>query len=651
MLEYRITNYPFRVLFRRGCLCYLFLVFYFGAESQNCPENIDFEKGDFSGWTCFFGYTFGTPDTNAIVLYNSGVLYDHHAIIPANNVALDPYGKFPVVCPNGSGYSIKLGTTERGGEAEGISYDFIIPPDRNDFTLTYHYAVVLQSPHHMITEQPRMVIDVTNVTDNEKIDCASFTFIAVGTSLPGFELSSYQPDTTAVLFKNWTTVSVDLSGLAGKAIRLFFKTADCTLSEHFGYAYIDVDSQCDGSFVGAKYCPDDTLVNVVAPFGYKNYTWFDSSLNSILGKDQQISLPPLALSGQTVAVKLEPYEGFGCPKTLFAKLEDSLNVHSNAGPDTFSCTANPARLGQTPIPGLSYRWEPAAGLSDPFVANPLASPDTSTNYVLTTSNSGGGCPAKDTVFVQAYPIDTSLHINGDSILCLGSGTNPQLEVHPEKKIQWFKDSTQLPGEIFINYSPTESGIYQAVLENEVGCRVFTRAQTIWVDTPKAGIMYPVKYAILNQPLQLEARLIGNTVTWNPANNLTDAVSFNPVFQGNADQEFLITITSPAGCITKDTQLVQAIRAVEIWIPNAFTPNNDGRNDLLRPILRGIRKFNYFKIYDRLGNLVFLSNKSEKGWDGSLKGEPIGSQVLVWVLSCEGGDGVSYFRKGSVILIR
>ncbi len=54
-----------------------------------------------------------------------------------------------------------------------------------------------------------------------------------------------------IWYKDWTAVSINLDGLAGKTIRLFFKTADCTFRRHFGYAYIDVNAECSGEFVGA----------------------------------------------------------------------------------------------------------------------------------------------------------------------------------------------------------------------------------------------------------------------------------------------------------------------------------------------------------------------------------------------------------------
>ena len=92
--------------------------------------------------------------------------------------------------------------------------------------------------------------------------CSSFAFIPLGSGLPGFFESPITISTAPIWCKDWTAVSVNLDGLAGKKIRLFFKTADCTFRRHFGYAYIDVNSECNSEFVGATYCPDDTAVVV-----------------------------------------------------------------------------------------------------------------------------------------------------------------------------------------------------------------------------------------------------------------------------------------------------------------------------------------------------------------------------------------------------
>ncbi len=630
-----------------SCSCFT------SGNAQDCPPNIDFETGSFDGWTCYTGYTAAVGDDNVISLSSSGgPVFEKHTMYTAaaNSGELDPFGNFPVLSPNGSGHSIRLGSTTAGGEAEGVSYEFTIPQNQNAYSLIYHYAVVFQSPNHKVIEQPRMEIEVMNVTNNSIIDCSSFTFIAVGSSMPGFAVSSLS-DSISVLYKDWSAVSVDLSGMAGKTIRLFFKTADCTFRRHFGYAYIDVNSECSSSFSGAAYCPDDTLVNVTAPYGYQTYQWYDSSLSRILGNQQTLTLSPPPVLGKTFAVKLEPYNGYGCPTTLFTTLKNSLTIIPNAGKDGLSCNNDPVPLGIIPKPGLQYQWSPATGLSNPQIANPFAAPDKTTTYILMVNSSGGGCRVFDTVVIRASVIKDSIELIGKDVFCIDNGDSAVLKVQPTNNIQWFKNNVAINGSNKIVYRVTSSGSYYALLKDIEGCSARTENKVIVIDKAKPGITYPVAYAVTNLPLSLKARQIGEQVLWKPATNLNNEESFTPIFKGALERLYTLEIRTNTGCLTVDTQLVKIIKNVEIYVPNAFTPNADGKNDFLRPHLRGIKELRYFKIFNRWGQLMFERRAEDIGWDGTFKGILQQTGTVVWILEGIGVDNAIYTQKGTSTLIR
>src|SRR6478736_2733309 len=80
---------------------------------------------------------------------------------------------------------------------------------------------------------PNIDFEITNITDGSVINCSSFTFIPYGSVLPGFFESPNPGGDTPVWCKDWSAVSINLDGNAGKRIRLFFKTADCTFRRHF----------------------------------------------------------------------------------------------------------------------------------------------------------------------------------------------------------------------------------------------------------------------------------------------------------------------------------------------------------------------------------------------------------------------------------
>lgn len=620
------------------------------ALAQHCPDNIDFESGSFRGWTCYTGYTQAVDTNNVITLNPSGSpIYGRHTLYGPGVTAKDRYGDFPVKCPNGSGYSVKLGNTTGGGEAEGISYDFTIPADDNSYMITYWYAVVFQAPHHLKNEQPRMETEVINLTDNKVIECASLTFIAAGGSLAGFGVN---PDTIDVLYKKWSPVSINLAGYAGKRIRLFFKTADCTFRRHFGYAYIDVNSECNGGFAGATYCPGDSAIRLEAPAGYNSYTWMDSTESKVLGYGTSLVMSPPPPSGTTVAVEVVPVEGMGCPATIFTRVRDSLTIYANAGDGGTACHGDVIQLGAAPRPGIVYHWTPAEYLSNPEIANPQFIPGQTSTYVVSASSYGGGCKSTDTVTVYASTISQQLQLRGKDAFCFGHGDSAVLYVHPEQHIDWFKDDAPLDisGNQFI-YRVTATGSYHAVVSDKLGCKVKTDDKEIVIDYDQTGVTYPVKYAVIDLPLKLVARDFGGTTVWDPGYKLDNPQSPTPVFTSNSEQFYNITIHSRGGCVTVDKQMVKIVDKVKIFVPTAFTPNSDGKNDYLHPIFMGVAEVKNFRIYNRRGQVLFESKTELPGWDGTYRGFPQDSQTFIWSLECVGVDGVVYKQQGTSILLR
>ena len=89
----------------------------------------------------------------------------------------------------------------------------------------------------------------------------------------------------------------------------------------------------------------------------------------------------------------------------------------------------------------------------------------------------------------------------------------------------------------------------------------------------------------------------------------------------------------------------------IYVPTGFTPNSDGRNDILKPMYIGIKTVSYFTIYDRWGQKVFSTTDLNKGWDGTLNGRKLETESFAWILKATDLIGKIYFLKGAVTLIR
>jgi gliding motility-associated-like protein len=141
----------------------------------------------------------------------------------------------------------------------------------------------------------------------------------------------------------------------------------------------------------------------------------------------------------------------------------------------------------------------------------------------------------------------------------------------------------------------------------------------------------------------------------PQQGLSDPTIANPIVTLTAGTDsitYTVRVTGDGGCFGEDQIKVKVfVSGPEIFIPSGFTPNADGKNDVLRPVTVGITKLNYFTIFNRWGQKVFSSTELNKGWDGTYNGEPQPSGTYVY--QAEGLDylGKRVYKKGTAVLIR
>jgi len=129
-------------------------------------------------------------------------------------------------------------------------------------------------------------------------------------------------------------------------------------------------------------------------------------------------------------------------------------------------------------------------------------------------------------------------------------------------------------------------------------------------------------------------------------------SMTPNITITSPGEYWLQVTDNNNCVGKDTIIVVPKECMKgFFVPNAFTPNNDGKNDLFKPLLFGTVKKYSFIIYNRWGAVVFESSNHRTGWDGALKGIKQNSGVFVWLCRYQIEGEVEKIEKGTVTLIR
>lgn len=545
------------------------------AKSQPglCPSNLDFEQGNFTGWECRTGSA-----GNILPLPNIGIVAGRHTIINSANAGTDFFGRFPTLCPNGSGTSVKLGNEINGSQAESISFTYTIPSTLSVFSMLIYYAVVLENPQgHPEINQPRFQARVIDVTTGTPIPCVDFDFLS-STAPGGFLTSPFlgnQGD--PVKYKTWTPVSINLNSYIGRTIRLEFATRDCNQSGHAGYAYIDVNTSCNGAITGNFICPGNAGITLNAPFGFQNYTWYsDNTFSTILSTTQTLSLTPAPAAGTIFPIVVEPYPGFGCRDTLYADVQIAGNPVANAGPDASTCTNVPLQLGIPPQSGISYAWTPASYLSNTTISNPFASPPQgpATEFILTATDILTGCFSNDTTYITGLQTDTALAITGKTSYCVGDALPGVLSVsNTLVGVQWYNGNTPIPGATGFSYQPTATGNYWAQVQ-QLGCTDSTRTIAFAVNPIPVSIAGPNANLCINETLQLGTTSNPSYVyAWTPAAQVSNPASSDPTAWviGTSPQEFIVhTTNTVTGCHSYDTTIITGLVMDTVIILNGKT---------------------------------------------------------------------------------
>jgi gliding motility-associated-like protein len=155
----------------------------------------------------------------------------------------------------------------------------------------------------------------------------------------------------------------------------------------------------------------------------------------------------------------------------------------------------------------------------------------------------------------------------------------------------------------------------------------------------------------NQSFVLNGNADAGTYSWTPSNIFTNANTLTPTGTLANNQICVLTLTTN-GCTVADSLLVTVYDGVKIYVPTAFTPNNDGINDALQPIYLGIKELKYFRVFNRWGQIVSeVKNNLQTGWNGGFQGKPQPIGTYIYVISAVDYLGNTVFEKGVTTLIR
>lgn len=356
---------------------------------------------------------------------------------------------------------------------------------------------------------------------------------------------------------------------------------------------------------------------------------------------------PLVSPDQSITYYVTLQSAPGCENidSVFIDVRDRVNI--DAGNDTTICLTDSIRLNPR-TDGLRFRWSPAASLSDPNIRNPIAIPTGNTTYTVIANI--GSCQASDafTVITAPYP---PVRASDDATICAGDSV--QLTASGAETYRWIPatglSANDIPNPIA---TPAVTTLYRVAARDNGGCpKAAFDSVLITVIPPVPAFAGRDTAVVVGQPLQLNASG-GDSYAWTPPTGLTNPDIPNPVANLNEDITYVLRVTTDEGCVGFDTLNVRVFRtAPDIFVPTAFTPNGDQLNDFLVPVPVGISEFEYFRVYNRYGQLVFSTTEVGRGWDGKIGGKDQGSDSFVWYVRGRDYTGRVIFKKGQTTLIR
>lgn len=357
------------------------------------------------------------------------------------------------------------------------------------------------------------------------------------------------------------------------------------------------------------------------------------------------------------SVQLTATSQEGCTGT-FSKQETVVDYPQiNAGNDQTICEGAIATLNASGN-AQNYVWDTDPTLSCQNCETVLVSTTADRTYAV-TGKGLFGCDIRDEIKITVIHPQKLLYKNNADI-CLGDKV--QLQLSGTDKVEWTIGTgitdIYAPTQ---TVSPPQTYTYTAVGTDRMNC--FTDQATIIVTVhPLPTVALQDAEVTLNYgtPYQVITTNSPDVIRWEwtPAQWLTCSNCAAPVIRPGRDMEYRLQVYNAAGCQASTSMKIKVLcNGANLFVPNTFSPNNDGVNDIFYPRSNGDFTIRYLRVYNRWGQCVFERNNfhpndKSSGWDGKYKGQVSGNDVFVYEMAiiCT-GSGEPFFVKGDVTLAR
>jgi gliding motility-associated-like protein len=340
-------------------------------------------------------------------------------------------------------------------------------------------------------------------------------------------------------------------------------------------------------------------------------------------------------------------DAIGCKDTMSVQVGLTNDLLVFAGNDTTYCEGKSVQL-QGFSTGLTNLWSPTVNFNNASILNPVLTTNGNQIYILTATK--GSCNKSDTINVSMYnaPIPNA---GNDVTICYGQNTT--LQGSGGVQYIWspntFLNNTNIQNPIS---TPTNDIKYAlAVVSNEGCISLIQDTVTVTVTPPIIIKTNNDTLIAANQPLQITT--VGAPFyNWIPANYLNNTNIAQPIaiIPTVGLYQYIVKGFTANGCIGFDTLNINVYKGPEIYVPTAFTPNNDNNNDVFFIKAVGLKHFDFVRVFNRWGQLVFESKDVNTTWNGKTKNGKVIPGAYVWMVSGTDYLNNQIFKKGTLVII-
>ncbi len=316
-------------------------------------------------------------------------------------------------------------------------------------------------------------------------------------------------------------------------------------------------------------------------------------------------------------------------------------VASVTADDTEICEGESAVLTATPS-GMTYMWDNGSSQESITV-----SPAVNTTYTVVVSQNI--CADTATISIQVWPFAAGAIMN-DTIICNGdpvklwvSGGNGLYQWYPVPNLSCEFCPDPVANAIGVN-------TYNAILLDVHGCQ---DTLSVRVEShPPFNLILHNNDTTIYQGDYVQLKASGAPFYyWTPTTYLSYTQSNSPLATPYEDITYTVTgVSLMQGCPQTDSVRIKVIQQ-DVVLPNAFSPNGDGNNDVFRVTARKFINVQEFKIFNRWGTELFSTSDITKGWDGNYKGKPQDPDVYFYMVRVAYPNGKTQFLRGDLTLIR